>query len=65
MSELKTCPFCGSGASLEHGRKAMSKDYSYVRCKVCGASTWRFSVKPDRASDKVAIEAWNRRVGDE
>ena len=54
---LKPCPFCGGEAILVKDFSSF-KDWTYVRCKECGAST---SVSGNAYK---AIELWNRRVAD-
>lgn len=51
---LKPCPFCGGGAILVKDFSSF-KDWTYVRCKECGASVAVVD-NPYRA-----IENWNRR----
>lgn len=64
MAELKPCPFCGEKAELASGRFD-GKETSYVRCKRCGSIGEFFIVNPNYASAERAIEAWNRRAGEE
>lgn len=63
MSEqLKRCPFCGGDAVLVKGGYGLFNPVPHdfaVKCTDCGASTMRFS-----ASEKGAIEAWNRRASE-
>ena len=58
-AELKSCPFCGGKAKLEHLSKS-----SVVYCRDCRASTKAVEYSPEYASDEKAIEAWNRRAED-
>lgn len=58
--ELKPCPFCGykSVEILEDDNKFLY--YRYMsQCQKCGAGAGRGHTKQE------AIEAWNRRVGDD
>ncbi len=63
-NELKNCPFCGGEAvqiikRIEGDNKILNilhGDYTLVQCKHCYASTRPFD------DEKIAIEAWNRRV---
>ena len=62
MDELKPCPFCGGMAHIAHNakRKIYGKDEYRtgvaIYCGVCEARMFYIS-------EKLAIEAWNRRVG--
>ena len=55
--DLKPCPFCGGEAEIEKktgfDRKIIG---AWVTCSGCGANTLTYS------TEKVAIEAWNKRV---
>ena len=66
MSEgLRPCPFCGGDAKLDHyagDRYAGEVTLSFIRCKKCGAITYKYRMSTDYSSDEKAIEAWNRRV---
>lgn len=61
MAELKPCPFCGSEAvgvsETAYGNYA--NIFFLAHCNSCGCRTKSF-----RDGDK-AVEAWNRRAGDE
>ena len=63
MSELKPCPFCGGEARLllNAKRKIYGKDEYRTGvvacCNVCEARMFY-------TSEKLAVEAWNRRVKD-
>jgi Lar family restriction alleviation protein len=57
MSELKSCPFCGSEAEMyvsEIGAK--QGDGFWIRCDNCEIEQHGFY------SEDEAIERWNRRV---
>ena len=62
-SDLRKCPFCGGEARLIRNarRKIYGKDEYRVgvvaRCNVCEARMFY-------GSEKLAIEAWNRRSGE-
>ena len=62
-SGLQKCPFCGGEARLIHNarRKIYGKDEYRVGvvacCNVCEARMFY-------GSEKLAIEAWNRRSGE-
>lgn len=64
MDELKPCPFCGGEEIVirpVHGYfpKSAHRTYYYIQCRNCFARSgdlWRKS---------KAIEAWNRRAGEE
>jgi Lar family restriction alleviation protein len=53
--ELKTCPFCGSKASLLSGLEA-----HYILC--CNCDCTAAIVARSYPSSDEAIDAWNRRV---
>lgn len=64
MSELKPCPFCGGEGELSSG-KYDGKDTSYVMCKKCMCRGEFFFVSPKYASEIKAVQAWNRREGEQ
>ena len=65
MAELKSCPFCGGEAELEHPHSfGSSLEYSGVRCIRCRARTEPILKSFAYSSDEKAIEAWNRRAED-
>lgn len=53
MSELKPCPFCGSGAEVEKSGEGVFETW-YVTCAICCASVWE-------TTEAGVIEAWNTR----
>lgn len=68
--KLKPCPFCGSAAEIK-GRKQVSffdpdnklEWWCDIRCSSmleCPAAKDKYTI-----NEKLAIEKWNRRVGDE
>ena len=58
--QLKPCPFCGFNALVEE-HKFVSLPSSYgVACQNCSAQSYQFY-----NSEEEAIEAWNRRVGND
>jgi len=63
MIDLKPCPFCGCDAQLDHDQVGFNL-YSKVRCVNCHCSTKKFGISTKVSSDELAIEAWNKRVGD-
>ena len=63
--KLKPCPFCGGEAKLKHIRPII-----IVMCKNCGyapCSVSDYMEEGDNIGDikKIAIEAWNRRAGEQ
>lgn len=57
---LKPCPLCGGQANvIEHRFHGLDSSYG-LQCKKCKAETYQFY-----ESEEKAIEAWNRRAGDE
>lgn len=65
MSDLKSCPFCGSEAVLNHGHiiTATGQCLANVKCSECGiASRVVWSTDSPEEAVKEAIEAWNRRA---
>lgn len=60
MTDLKPCPFCGrkDSVSINH-YKSDGEWFSYVECKECVASG------PVGRQTIDAIEAWNRRAGEQ
>ena len=68
MPDLKTCPFCGGEAQEMFIRRkglfpSMRFPYTthatYIQCKTCHASS---GVRYEKEN---AINAWNRRAGEE
>lgn len=54
--KLKPCPFCGS----DEPYKTRLDDFTYViQCLACGATG------PYELNTDEAVEAWNRRAGEE
>ena len=63
--KLKSCPFCGGEAVLNHGHMitATGQYLANVKCSECGiASRVVWSTDSPEEAVKEAIEAWNRRV---
>ena len=50
---LKKCPFCGGEACMRGAR------YMWIKCLYCGAETMGSD------DEKEAIDAWNRRAGED
>lgn len=73
MEELKKCPFCGGKATLKMENKRDIGWTIWCTCNKCNAETSGYCPdlsKEHRALDdiddckKLAIKAWNRRVGE-
>ena len=64
MIDLKPCPFCGCDAQLDHDQVGFNL-YSKVRCVNCHCSTKKFGISTKVSSDELAIEAWNKRAGEQ
>ena len=67
--ELKSCPFCGARPYIESRSRAFINGetvrVAYVRCTECNARAERFPNSiGQRASVKLAVEAWNKRFDD-
>ena len=58
--KLKPCPFCGGIGKLETA--GINNNYSFVKCKECGAGSRAFRISNEYCSDEKAAEAWNRRT---
>lgn len=69
--KLKPCPFCGGKASYmtyntERGVfTTRSRKYIYFKCKNCEAQTKAFPESVHYSAEEKAMEAWNKRVGEE
>lgn len=66
QTELKHCPFCGGeieerGGLCNYAKEIMTLD---LKCKRCG-TVFKFKSKWIVNPFREAIEAWNRRAGDE
>lgn len=79
MIELKPCPFCGGEAECESAFSSVYDEIrAYVKCKKCGLLRWYRGIdvyeltgretdliaKYHAEAKRMAIEAWNRRVGE-
>lgn len=62
MSELKPCPFCGSGATIHPADSMDGMDY-YTNAEIwCPNPDCERTPNPVRApTTELAIAAWNRR----
>ena len=60
MAELKPCPFCGS-AKISVDGMPVPLEYLpyYCQCEMCRSCGGRYK------SELKAIEAWNRRAGND
>jgi len=63
MDKLKSCPFCGGNAKLNHYIDDDMKR-SQVACQKCGTRGENFTISTEYSSDGKAIAFWNRREGD-
>lgn len=60
LHDLKPCPFCGGEAFVQKFRiDGTGRFFISVACRVCFAQTGH------RTKEAYAIEAWNRRAGEE
>lgn len=72
IEPLKPCPFCGGPAYLETNHRAFIKGettkVAYVRCTECNARSGRYELRDfgctstSGEANRLAVEAWNRRV---
>jgi Lar family restriction alleviation protein len=62
FEKLKPCPFCGSENIRLYGGNFLG-DHCGVVCEDCGAQS-KTNILLVKGEEK-AIEAWNRRVGEE
>ena len=59
--ELKSCPFCGGNAKIEH----IDDTYlCYAVCTKCHATAQGFFNYPGSNSEEKSVFAWNRRAGE-
>ena len=68
LIDLKPCPFCGGEARIRTGITSSVPKLSkaLVTCQKCLASTdWFCDTESDAEFVFKAIEAWNRRAGEE
>ena len=72
LGALKPCPFCDSGEAVGMSERGSGSEVVYaVGCETCGAFVegrfWERSSSglPGFLTKADAVEAWNRRVGDE
>lgn len=63
MADLKQCPFCGGEATMDWAfieKKYVGiVEYHKVKCITCKSQTNIY------ASRKDAVNAWNKRVGED
>lgn len=70
MTDIKKCPFCGSGSvKLRYNVSRFSKYYYYVVCDICGARTRGEAIgqeeRPDEWENPAAeksVACWNQRA---
>lgn len=61
MAELKPCPFCGAKAFVWR-----TNHQTYIQCELFDATTHgRHLIQVSGDTDTKAIEAWNRRAGED
>lgn len=59
--DLKSCPFCGGKAKIEH----IDDSYlCYAICTKCHATAPGFFNYPGSHSEEKSVHAWHRRVGE-
>lgn len=68
--ELEPCPLCGGKAIIDSFNTAPHGDFTTIKCTVCGltldwTTDYYFSRIARVRSNLTAIEAWNRRAGEE
>ena len=66
VSEMKSCPFCGSTASLLVSNPGDDARWVAVYCAFCdawGPSVQRAKVANGAVVEEVAWRAWNTRFG--
>ena len=60
--ELKPCPFCGGEAIM----KEIDAPWIYIACHNCMKQiSFMVQAQDDKETEKLAIKAWNTRVGEE
>ncbi len=75
MDELKKCPFCGGEAEMCNSMDKLLGKFWYIRCKKCysrGSGIYESgrNLEPEEEYAAIkgawenAIEAWNKRVGE-
>ena len=68
MPDLKPCPFCGSMKIKDRERKKGAHREVWIQCHICNARTGIYDGmidEPYRTLKAEAVEAWNRRAGEE
>ena len=76
MTDLKPCPFCGGEAEIYPEVDRIMGKFWYIRCKKCycrGTGIYESGRKLEPQEEhaaitgawKKAIEAWNRRAGEQ
>lgn len=66
--KLRECPFCGSMKIKDRERKKGTRREVWIQCHVCNARTGVYEgmiYEPYKNLKAEAIEAWNRRAGEE
>lgn len=56
MTDLKPCPFCGTGSDLVYAHHT-PEDGNFIHCRNCRLMVWCTNPRMEDL-----IERWNRRV---
>lgn len=64
-NKLKPCPFCGGKAELFNEFSRRGEEVFFVQCKNLWKGCKALAFTLDYFTAQEAIEAWNRRAGEE